>query len=72
MFELPRGKGEGTVSSIRSGLMSLSNKSCVGLDAHQKAGTKKIPAVAEFMFLETCASVRHAYMKSIRPDVCAC
>lgn len=41
MFELPRGKGKGTVSALHLRLMSLSNKSCVGLDVYKRLKQRK-------------------------------
>lgn len=49
MFASPRGKSKATISSSHLWLISLSNKSCVGLDVYERQGKKETSSSNEFM-----------------------
>lgn len=65
MFELPRGNGKGTVSCLHLGLMSLSNKSCVGLDAHQRQAQRKFQLERVYVSGNMCKCAARIYKEHL-------
>lgn len=62
MFASPRGKSKATISSSHLKLMSLSNKSCVGLDVYERHGKKENSSSNEFMLSGFRFSMKFALM----------
>lgn len=61
-FASPRGKSRATISSSHLWLISLSNKSCVGLDVYERQEKKGNPSSNEFMLSGFTISIKFALM----------